>query len=120
MVAEALLGVLGNALGGFFGFLGADRQARAVEEVAQSRERSIKNLVDAAIVQWHELGRIVEAQMGTAREAVYWGQSTQRSRIYYNYKALQASQGLLLLGAGAGLVGLAVWLGSREKEGVKA
>lgn len=117
---EALLGLLGNALGGLFGFLGADRQARAVEEVAQSRERSIRNLVDAAIVQWHELGRIVEAQVGAVRDATYWQQETQRTRVYYNYKALQASQGLLLLGAGAGLVGLAVWLGSREEKGVKA
>jgi len=111
---EPILGFLGNVLGGFFHFLGVDRQARAVEEAARSQERATRSLVDAAIVQWHELGRMVDAQMGALRDVTFWQQDTQRTRIYYNFKAVQASQGLVLLGVGAGLVGLSLYLSAKE------
>lgn len=117
---EPVLAFLGNLVGPLFGWMAADRQAEAAEEVAKSQERATRSLVDAAIVQWHELGRMWEAQMGASRDATYWQEATQRTRVYYNFKALQASQGLLLLGAGVGLAGLAVWLGAREGQGVKA
>jgi hypothetical protein len=103
-------------VGGIFNFLGVDRQARAVEEAGRSQERATRSLVDGAIVKWHELGRIVEAQVGAIKDATFWQQDTQRTRIYYNYKALQASQGLVLLGVGAGLVGLSLYLSAKEAK----
>jgi hypothetical protein len=113
---DPILAILGSAVGGLFQFLGMDRQARAVEEAARSQERATRSLVDAAIVQWHELGRMVDAQMGALRDVTFWQQDTQRTRIYYNFKALQASQGLVLLGVGAGLVGLTLYLSAKEAK----
>ncbi|MFD3005450.1 hypothetical protein [Thermus tengchongensis] len=108
---DPVLGFLGSVVGGVFSFLGVSRQAEAAEEIARSRERSVRNLVDAVIVQWHELGRMAEAQQGAARDAVYWQQATQRTRIYYNFKAVQSAQGIALLAAGAGLVAVGIYLG---------
>ena len=109
-----VLGFLGQALGGFFNFLGASRQAQAVEEVARSQERSTRSLVDAAIATWAEWRRAQEAAASAARDATYWEQTTQRTRIYYNYQAARTGQAALLLVAGAGLVGLALWRMSHE------
>jgi hypothetical protein len=111
---EPILGALGSTLGGLFNFLGAARQAEAVEEVARSRERSTKSLVDAAIAQAGEMRRAQEAWASTARDTSFWEQATQRTRIYYNYQASRSGQAALFLLAGAGLVGVVLWRMSRE------
>jgi hypothetical protein len=108
------LGFLGNALGGLFNFLGVSRQAQAVEEVARAQERSTRSLVDGAIATWAEWRRAQEAAASAARDTNYWQQATQRTRIYYNYQAARTGQAALLLAAGAGLLGLAIWRMSYE------
>ncbi len=109
-----VLGFLGSALGGLFNFLGVSRQAQAVEEAARAQERSTRNLVDGAIATWAEWRRAQEAAAGAARDATYWQQTTQRTRIYYNYQAARIGQAALLLVAGAGLLGLALWRMNHE------
>jgi hypothetical protein len=111
---EAVLGFLGNLVGGVLQWMGVDRQARAAEEVARSQERQTRSLVDAAIATWAEWRRAQEAAASAARDATYWQQGTQRTRIYYNYQAARTGQAVLLLAAGAGLLGLALWRMSHE------
>lgn len=113
---EPVLGFLGSVFSGLFGFLGVDRQARAVEEAARAQVQVARNLVDAAIVQWGELRRVEEAWAGTTRDLGYWEQETQRTRIYYNYQAARSGQAALLLVVGAGLLGLVLWRLSRETD----
>lgn len=111
-----LLGFLGSALGGLFGFLGEDRKARAIEEAARAQVQTSRNLVDGAIAQWAELRRAEEAKASAQRDLGYWQQDTQRTRIYYNYQAARSGQAALLLVTGAGLLGVILWRLGREAD----
>ncbi len=108
------LAFLGSLVGGVLNWMGVDRRATAMEEVARSRERQTRSLVDGAVATWAEWRRAIEAQAAATQDAAFWHEHTQRTRIYYNAQAFRAAQGLVLIGLGGGLLALALYLGVKK------
>jgi hypothetical protein len=113
-----ILGFVGNLVGGVLKLVGINNEASAAEKLAQikarSQEQQTKNLLDAYIVKWNDWLKAQEALYSAEKNINYWQQDTQRTRIYYNFESVRAVQGALLLTAGVGLLGLAVWRMSNE------
>jgi len=111
---ELVSAVIG-AIGGLFQYAGVDRQARAAETIAREREATARAWYDTLVEGWLSQERIQEIQSWFARDVAWEEGDVQRTRIFYNYQALVSARGVVIALAGAGLVGLALYLAAKEE-----
>ena len=110
-VVSAILG----ALGGVFNFLGADRQASAAENIAKTRQQIAQDWFDTLTQGWLSQERIAEIGAYFGRDVAQEEGDVQRTRIFYNYQSLATARGMIVALAGAGLLGLTVYLAAKEE-----
>jgi hypothetical protein len=112
----AVLGFLGNAVGGVAGYFTADRQASAAENVADAQRDAKLAWFKALVKGWDTQAHIDEMKAWFGRDVAWIEGDTQRTRIFYNYRALAAMRGVVISLAGVALLGLAVYLSEKGAE----
>jgi len=98
---EIVSAIVGLA-SGLFGFLGADRKASAAENIARERKQAQLAWFDALTQGWRDWANIAEIKALTGRDVANEEADVQRTRIFYNYQALAATQGTLVAAVGRG------------------
>jgi len=110
-----LVSAVVGTIGGLVQYFGADRQARAAETIVRERETTARAWYDTLVEGWLSQERIQEIQNWFARDVAWEEGDVQRTRIFYNYQALVSARGVVIALAGAGLLGLALYLAAKEE-----
>ena len=112
----AALSFAGNALGGLFGFLSADRQASVVETGIEAQRDIRLRAFDSWLESMFSRERLLESGQHYGRDIAWTNADVQRDRIFYNYQAVEALRGSFVAAAGVGLLALATYLALRDEK----
>ena len=107
---SALVGLFGGALN----YFGVDRQASAAEAIARERGATARAFYDLLADLGMSKERIEEIRAMFAQSVAQEEATVQRTRIFYNYQALAAARGMVIALAGAGILGVALYLAAKE------
>jgi len=110
----ALIGLVGNALGGFFNYLGVDRQASVADHQISANLQAQQSYFDAWLQGALAQERTARAGYEYGAEVSWNNADVQRDRVFYNYQSAVALRGAFVAVAGTALLGLAVYVALKE------
>jgi len=113
-LVSAILGLVGGAVSGAFSYFGIDRQARAAETISREREATARAWYETLAEGCLSQERMNEIRAWFGRDVAWEEGDVQRSRLFYNFQAFDRAQKTAIVLAGAGLVGFALYLATRE------